>query len=103
MLFRSSLQILVADDVETNRLLARVILERHGHHVDTVANGAEALDRASRGGYDLVLMDIDMPVMDGIELLREMHARALTPATLVLTGYGTVSCRPCACCPSAAA
>jgi CheY-like chemotaxis protein len=69
-----ALRILVADDVETNRLVARAILERHGHHVDTVANGMEASEHAARGGYDLVLMDVDMPVMDGISATQAIRA-----------------------------
>ncbi len=71
------------------RTLAR-ILERKGYRVDTASNGEEALARLSQETYDLLITDLNMPVMDGLQLLREMHGRGLHPATIVLTGHGTI-------------
>ena len=60
------LRILVADDVTVNQKLLQRMLEKLGHHVTVVANGQEALDIASVETFDLVLMDVQMPVMDGL-------------------------------------
>jgi signal transduction histidine kinase/ligand-binding sensor domain-containing protein/DNA-binding response OmpR family regulator len=61
-----SLQILVADDVLVNQKLLQRMLEKLGHRVTVVTNGREALDIASIERFDLVLMDVQMPVMDGL-------------------------------------
>src|SRR5882724_3900076 len=81
--------LLVEDEANMVRTLAK-ILERRGYVVDAAANGEEALQRLSAANYDLVITDLNMPVMDGMQLLREMKARQLHPATIVLTGHGTI-------------
>jgi len=60
---------LVVDDDENQRLLYRQELELVGYEVETAANGPQAIDRVGKGGIDLVLLDIAMPGMDGIEVL----------------------------------
>jgi two-component system sensor histidine kinase RpfC len=62
-----SLSILVADDNSTNRMVISKILERGGHSTHCVANGEDALDALGTGKFDLVIMDLNMPVMTGIE------------------------------------
>jgi len=57
--------ILLAEDNAINRTLAVRLLERHGAQVDVAENGKEAVDKATRRAYDLVLMDVQMPEMDG--------------------------------------
>lgn len=61
------LYILVADDAPVNQEVARGILEMRGHAVDVVNNGQEALSAVERQQYDMILMDVEMPVMDGLE------------------------------------
>ncbi len=61
-----SRRILIAEDNATNRLVATRMLERMGHRVEAVENGREAVDAVLRGGFDLVLMDVMMPEMDGL-------------------------------------
>ncbi|MBM1172560.1 hybrid sensor histidine kinase/response regulator [Microvirga arabica] len=61
------LSILVADDNSTNRMVVSKILERGGHSAHCVANGEDALNALETGRFDLVIMDINMPVMTGIE------------------------------------
>jgi signal transduction histidine kinase/HPt (histidine-containing phosphotransfer) domain-containing protein len=61
------LRVLLAEDNAINRRLVQVILEKHGHTVLSAANGHEAVAAAARGDLDLVLMDLQMPEMDGFE------------------------------------
>jgi CheY-like chemotaxis protein len=63
----SSYRILVAEDDEVNAQVARTILERLGCIVDIASDGAEAVEKFRRRNYDLVLMDWQMPLMDGPE------------------------------------
>ena len=64
---RRSLHILLAEDTAANQRLATALLRRRGHRVDLAVNGREAVELAGRHRYDLVLMDVQMPVMDGLQ------------------------------------
>jgi CheY-like chemotaxis protein/HPt (histidine-containing phosphotransfer) domain-containing protein len=59
-------RVLVAEDYEANRIVVEQLLKLLGCSVDSVANGRQAVEAMSRGPYDLVLMDVQMPVMDGL-------------------------------------
>jgi two-component system, sensor histidine kinase and response regulator len=67
-------QILLVDDVELNREVAREILRAADLRVDVASNGREAIDKIRGGGYALVLMDIQMPVLDGLAACREIRS-----------------------------
>jgi signal transduction histidine kinase/ActR/RegA family two-component response regulator len=68
------LKVLVADDNATNRMVARTLLDHLGCDSETVENGALAVEAARTGRFDLVLMDIKMPVMDGVSAVRAIRA-----------------------------
>ena len=70
----SGLRILMADDAAANRELVTAIMGGLGADLDTVCNGAEAVEAARAGGYDLILMDVHMPVMDGLAATRAIRA-----------------------------
>ncbi len=67
--------VLVAEDNETNQQVIRLQLERLGWAADVVPNGVRALQRWEQGSYGLLLSDLHMPVMDGVELAKAIRAR----------------------------
>ncbi len=78
----SGMKILLADDVEVNLEVAQLLLHGVGLQVDTACNGREAFDKARTTSYDLVLMDIQMPEMNGLDTtraIRRVFGRTTTP------------------------
>ncbi len=69
------MKILLAEDGKVNQLVAVRLLERRGHRVTVVENGLEAVDRARKKDFDVILMDIQMPLMSGFEASQEIRER----------------------------
>ena len=83
----AALRVLAAEDHPANRLVLQALLEPVGVAVSFVENGREAVDALSLGGFDLVLMDVNMPQMDGVSALTAIRAlsgsAARTPVHMV--------------------
>jgi CheY-like chemotaxis protein len=78
-------RVLLAEDNPVNAMLATALLKREGCVVDRVSTGEEALAALARAPYDLVLMDIRMPVLDGLEATRIYRARGGVIPIIALT------------------
>ena len=81
-------RILIADDDELVRLIARAVVERAGMIPFEASDGAEALAKVTVERFDLVLLDLDLPVISGLDVLRKLRAEELTRdmPVLIVTG-----------------
>ena len=86
-------RILVVDDSDDNRLLASRILGKLGAHVEVANNGAEGFRKAMGGTYDVVLMDLQMPVMDGYEATRSLRRAGFRIPVVALTAHSMLEDR----------
>ncbi len=80
-------RILITEDEESLRRFVARALRLDGHETFEAGDGAEGLERLDEGTYDLLLSDIRMPVMDGIELAHQASARFPEMKILLMTGY----------------
>ncbi len=82
--------ILVVDDESSVRELLQEFLSLEGYGVDTAADGNDALDHLGKSSYDIILTDLEMPGMNGLDLLKKADALGQSHKFIMLTGYGTV-------------
>jgi two-component system, OmpR family, response regulator RegX3 len=82
--------ILIVDDEDRLRLSLSLILQKENYHVETAANAEEALDHLQYNDYDLIFLDLSLPGMSGIDLLREVHKQFPHMSVLILTAYGAL-------------
>jgi DNA-binding NtrC family response regulator len=85
-----SINVLIVDDEEPARRLLKKELKRKGFSTDTAEDGGKALEKLRESSFDLVLLDIVMPGMDGIALMKKLKNDPAAPAIVVLTGRATV-------------
>jgi len=83
-------RILVVDDESSIRNTLRRYLERSGHCAETAPDGIEALQTFEREPFDIVITDLNMPRMGGVELVRRLKESSPQTITIVLTGHGSL-------------
>lgn len=83
-------RILVIDDEEIIQVSCKRTLASEGYEVDTAASGKEGLEMFEKSEYDLVLTDLKMPGMDGIEVLLNIKRQRPEQNVIIMTGYDTV-------------
>jgi DNA-binding NtrC family response regulator len=82
--------ILVVEDDAAMREMLREALDDDGYAVETAAGGRAGIERVKRGGVDLVVSDVKMPDLDGIDMLREMKAVTPSPHVITITAFGSI-------------
>lgn len=88
---RKNIKILIVDDEESIRDGCQQILARKGYQVVTTGNALEGLKMALQNIYDVILLDIRMPEMDGLQMLRRLKTESpITAKIIIITGYGTI-------------
>jgi two-component system NtrC family response regulator len=83
--------ILVIDDERVITDACRLVLAEKGHAVECCLTGQSGLQAIERGQYDLVLLDMKLPDIDGMEILRTVAEKALATCVIVMTGYATMA------------
>ncbi len=82
--------VLIVDDDPTQRRLLQAVIEKQGYASETAESGEQALERVDKGGVDVMLLDLVMPGMDGMETLEALQARASDLPVIVLTAHGGI-------------
>jgi two-component system NtrC family response regulator len=82
--------LLIIDDEHVIRDGCRLVLSGRGHSVDTCVNGREGIEAIQKGSYDLVLLDMKLPDIDGMDILRTVKKKKLSVFVIVMTGYSSV-------------
>jgi len=82
--------VLVVDDEKNIRVTLRESLKSLGFEVETAINGEEALELAARRTYELILLDLKMPGMHGMEVFRQLRERSPSTAVVLVTAHGSV-------------
>ena len=84
-------KILIIDDEESIRDGCYQILSRKGHHVESTGEAVRGLEMALRNAYDLILLDIRMPKMSGLDILKKLkEENNISAKVIIITGYGTI-------------
>src|SRR3954469_259261 len=82
--------ILVVEDDVAMRAMLREALEDDGYTVETAENGRSGVERVRKGGIDLVVSDVKMPEIDGLDMLREIKAVTPSPYVITITACGSI-------------
>ena len=82
-------RVLLVDDDETSIQILKIILEDEGFEVDLALTGSKAVEKASTGGYQVILLDYKLPDMRGRDVAAKIRGAGLRPKIVLLTGYTT--------------
>ncbi len=97
----TGMKVLIVDDGETNRRLLQLLLERAGAIVETAEQGAAAVDLARQHAFDAILMDMQMPVLDGYSATRQLRSLGIATPVVALTAHAMAGedakCRAAGC------
>lgn len=85
---RDMKKILVVDDEESVRIILKQMLEQGGYSAEVASDGAEALDKLKADNYHMIITDINMPGMDGVELLKKSKELFPKLPVIFVTGFG---------------
>src|SRR5580765_3425523 len=83
-------RVLVVDDETAIREAIRMTLEYEGYRVDEARSGQDGLDRATKTPFDAILLDIKMPILDGIEVLENLKEQRVASPVIMVSGHGDV-------------
>src|SRR5437899_8977783 len=83
-------RVLVVDDETAIREAIRMTLEYEGYRVDEARSGQEGIDKAAKVPYDAILLDIKMPVLDGIEVLENLKEQKIATPVVMVFGHGAI-------------
>ncbi|MGE5807162.1 MAG: response regulator, partial [Ignavibacteria bacterium] len=83
-------RILVVDDEDIIRESLSYVLKKEGYTVEEAGNGKSALDKLLQEPFDLVITDLEMPVMKGIRLLEEIKKLNIQTSVIIITAYGSL-------------
>ncbi|MEI8136540.1 MAG: response regulator [Bacteroidota bacterium] len=83
-------KILVVDDEKAIRRSIKEILEFEKHTIEEAEDGQMALDMALKNNYDIILSDIKMPKLDGIELLQKLMDNKISSSVIIMSGHGNI-------------
>ena len=83
-------RILVVDDETAIREAIRMTLEYEGYRIDEARSGQEGIDKATKTPYDAILLDIKMPVLDGIEVLENLKSQKVQAPVIMVSGHGDI-------------
>src|ERR687883_132407 len=84
-------RVLVVDDETAIREALRMTLEYEGYRIDEARSGQEGIDKATKTPYDAILLDIKMPVLDGIEVLENLKELHVQSPVIMVSGHGDIS------------
>jgi len=87
---RKEAKILIIEDEKPLRELLVMELARSGYKIESADNGEEGIEKYRQEVFNVVLLDMRMPGMDGVEVLRQMRAESTIPEVIVFTGHGTI-------------
>src|SRR5438045_982146 len=84
-------RVLVIDDETAIREAIRMTLEYEGYKVDEARSGSDGLDKAQKTPYDAILLDIKMPILDGMEVLDNLREQKVPAPVIMVSGHGDIS------------